>query len=679
MMLRWPLLKERRTKLRKLQPILPSQMSARNSLFDSVLGIGRLGKGVTDAQLVEMRHRVHVLASSILHADLDETQIVCGAVDIVSVIATLRPEGGWNPNPNAVTAVCSAWQFVLRSISLHDARLTSQKKVLYEAPSCTVACDDIGEDEDDDLDIVEEDGGNAAEVDGESDEGEAEAEVQAADQSLLQCIYDNARWTSPLRVGQSTSYNRMKTAHSLVHLAALAFPSKTRFSWSMDGQTATMSSVASGSQAIPISSLCGAAGHATAELRASLDRLLQACGLSFSDLMPPDDLLADSTIDPTSFLDSPNFTSRFRPLEDSGIANLWNAIHAGRGDSAYDDDDVRDDSADRDTTLRNFLKEDYIFLQLLSTTALLTCGNPPRGFQLAEMRYRAYQGSLRNLYLMSHAAVLCCPRAKGVAGATQASLWALTHQTSQVLIVYLSIVRPIITRLLKDRGFPCEVLQTHLFVTSSLSNKALVHASWTTADLNVALGKVLLDSGAKFKISVHNLRQLIPSIVARHLPQLAQDNNYLQGSRSSVFNSMAGHTNQTAAVNYGINQATQHTGFNISSVIGEQHLIISQVWLRQLLQRINHCSLFLQAWQSFMCVADLPAELQDMFPRSSEAELRRRQWMALDRARILVYTQYLRGMQGDAALIKQEIGRLLSTHPFMQDDDQGSVSRQLMH
>ncbi|TFY53154.1 hypothetical protein EVJ58_g9609 [Rhodofomes roseus] len=593
--------------------------AARDALLVAVSRLGELGPAATAEDLRRMHACFHNLSKQVLKSELSAQQTVSGPVDVILVLSALKPDGRWNPDPNSVTHACSAWQYVLRSISLHDARLSNDKLInfeLYMVPAdageeqATLEADeggegggadvaDVDEDEDDEEDEVgseedEEEGGEEDEEEGgEEDEeegGEEEAEgiIPPQTDQLLSYLKANIQWTSPLptdgpgddNLPKSTAFNRMKATHTTVYLPALNYPSRTQLAWAdNDGQVATLQSRSPGSQAVPMQSLQGAATFAVAKLAASLNKLLEPCGTSYGELCVPRELLVDNTTSADSFLESQDIAQHLKPLRDSAMAVIWSKVC--KGHNSFDD-----------TALALFLADDLEFQQFLAASILLTCGNPPRGFQLSEMRYRKHDGCLRNLYLMRQCAVLCAPRAKGHAGATQPSLWALPHAISDALVTYLGSVRPIIAALLKERkGSPTHILDTHIFVTATISHPAFLRSPWECSDINRAMGKTLREFGVPFTLTAALMRQLVPFIVAKHLPCLA---GLEEGRATTVFNRMAGHTNQTAAVNYGVNADVVHAAYNLPPVLVQHFFMISR------------------AWQDFLGVEELPAEWQDL-------------------------------------------------------------------
>ncbi|TFY58943.1 hypothetical protein EVJ58_g6088 [Rhodofomes roseus] len=587
--------------------------AARDALLVAVSCLGELGPAATAEDLKCMHTCFHNLSKQVLKSELSAQQTVSGPVNVILVLSALKLDGRWNPDPNS------------------DEE------------------DEVGSkgDEEEGGKEDEEEGGKEDEEEG--GEEEAEGNILPQTDQLLFYLKANIQWTSPLptdspgddNLPKSTVVNRMKATHTTVYLPALNYPSRMQLARAdNNGQVATLQSCLPGSQAVPMQSLQGAATFAVAKLTALLNKLLEPCGTSYGGLCVPRELLVDNTTSADSFLESHDIAQHLDPLHDSAMEFIWSKVCKCH------------DSFD-DTALALFLADDPEFQQFLAASILLTCGNPPRGFQLSKMHYLKHDGCLRNLYLMGKCAVLCAPRAKGHTGATQPSLWALPHAISNALVTYLGSVCPIIAALLMERkGFPTHILDTHVFVTATILHPAFLCSLWECSNINTAMGKTLCEFGVPFMLTAVLMRQLVPFIVAKHLPRLARlEAEHSQGRATTAFNRMAGHTNQTAAVNYGVNADVVHAAYNLPPVLVQHFFMISR------------------AWQDFLGMEELPAEWQDLHSCTSSAHQSQRLRMGLDWACILVMTNYLFLLGSSADDVKQKVSAVKANHQYLRSDD----------
>ena len=99
-----------------------------------VLDLGWSGALATSDDHIWMYMHFHALSTLVLKLELNAQQAVSGPVDLLLMLSSFMPNGQWNPDPNVVTQICSAWQYILHSISLRDCWLLSNKQsTTYQA------------------------------------------------------------------------------------------------------------------------------------------------------------------------------------------------------------------------------------------------------------------------------------------------------------------------------------------------------------------------------------------------------------------------------------------------------------------------------------------------------------------------------------------------------------------
>ena len=200
---------------------------------------------------------------------------------------------------------------------------------------------------------------------------------------------------------------------------------------------------------------------------------------------------------------------------------------------------------------QSWLKQDETILSSLCCAVMLTCGVPPRDFQLAELRYHHdYKtGETRNVYIVGGSLCLANPIAKQRDKARQGCLWALPFSLAKPITFYLGVLRPVIIAVMQDLKLPSPFHATHIFVhtiPSNLDGENNIY-QWGGSRVNNAIRKWTNQS--PIQLDSRFLRDVLTLVLKIFVPHLLESDDTLP----DLIDLQGQHTKATSAVHYGRN------------------------------------------------------------------------------------------------------------------------------
>ena len=307
----------------------------------------------------------------------------------------------------------------------------------------------------------------------------------------------------------------------------------------------------------------------------------------------------------------------------------------------------------RDMWLDWLEKEEELVESILGGVSL-SSGIPGRGIQMADFRHASSKEGKRNLFICKSNVVIGFTKSKSFNRTIQEALWALPPGLSQIVLIYLGIIRPVSIRLM---GLLCQksnyLSRTHIFVTAQSANSS---ASARSQRINAFIQSQTL-SALKVRLSVSTLRQLITAIFRKHLSDLIDPVN---STTTSIVNRQADHTQKTA----------DHYGQNAGSMTG---LMLSDTEIDQFMESSH-------GWQALLGIISPGQKMQERLYKIPAVCLREgNQMIAMDRVRSGLCRKY--GIGGPCWETSQtKAGDMLRMKPFMpKAEDERLGDEMLIH
>jgi len=222
-----------------------------------------------------------------------------------------------------------------------------------------------------------------------------------------------------------------------------------------------------------------------------------------------------------------------------------------------------------------FQRLEQMVLEALLVAIALTCGIPPRIFQLVDMVYSGSEGHKRNLSLMKKSLTLSCSKSKALNRTHHAGVWVLPDELTILVLFILGVLRAASIRMLEalQLQVPIELQQRIFVFTQAKTSK---YCSWqsvfasnvlrttTEATIGLALGPV-------------RLRQIMTAIYRRHFPSLITTKSSQEKVTASFANRQADHTDGTSDCYYGLDLGAT-SGILISDAALDNCLEVSKTW-----------------------------------------------------------------------------------------------------
>ena len=287
-----------------------------------------------------------------------------------------------------------------------------------------------------------------------------------------------------------------------------------------------------------------------------------------------------------------------------------------------------------------FDKEKELLENILGAISL-SIGIPPRAFQMGNLRYTSSMTGKRNLFICKSNIILGFPVSKLYSRTIQESLWALPPGLSEIVLLYLGVIRPVSLRLADQLRWKRNHLsKTHIF--AAVPSERETRADWDGSRLN-AIVQLQTSSTFGIPLSLSKLRQVFTAIFRKHLNELI---DWVDPTQTSIVNKSADHS-QMVANNYGQN-AGSLTGLFMSDTQIDQFMEVSH------------------AWQALMGIRPPSQRMQDRLHKIPASHLREGNMMsAMDRARYMVCRKY--GIGGDTS--QEKAAQALVEKPFFPKQD----------
>ncbi|KAG2337879.1 hypothetical protein BDR05DRAFT_1004675 [Suillus weaverae] len=279
-------------------------------------------------------------------------------------------------------------------------------------------------------------------------------------------------------------------------------------------------------------------------------------------------------------------------------------------------------------------------MPLIIAVFCLTCGVPPRGFQIHSMLFDhcPITDKARNLFIIDGLPALGNPVAKQRDKGVQECLWLFPQALARPFLFYLGVIRPIIQILLKDLGYNAAYQDTHIFTHAIPQRRPDLPQLWNGSDVNKALQQAT--TSLPIQLTCAMLRHIITAVFRQHFPDL-WDHNGPFGS--SMADSQAA---QTGPLRYGqVYSIPPALGMTLQQA--KRYITISQMLQTTYgLRRID------EAWQ-------------DTLIRSHLFATRKHLDYAFSVARWTVMQQYR--LYGKASEIKMTAQNVLKDTPYIKN------------
>ncbi|KAG1864563.1 hypothetical protein C8R48DRAFT_773078 [Suillus tomentosus] len=166
------------------------------------------------------------------------------------------------------------------------------------------------------------------------------------------------------------------------------------------------------------------------------------------------------------------------------------------------------------------LKQWDDIVPLIIAAFCLTCGVPPRGFQIHSMLFDhcPITDKDRNLFIIDGLPALGNPVAKQRDKGVQECLWLFPQALARPFLFYLGVLRPTIQILLKDLGYNAAYQGTHIFTRAIPQCRPDLSQFWNGSDVNQALQQAT--TSLPIQLTCAMLRHIIIAVFRQHFPDL---------------------------------------------------------------------------------------------------------------------------------------------------------------
>ncbi|KAG6843948.1 hypothetical protein H0H87_011484 [Tephrocybe sp. NHM501043] len=356
-----------------------------------------------------------------------------------------------------------------------------------------------------------------------------------------------------------TVASRTKYAWKTAFPIAIKEHSKTRIVFSGNGQVLTITWGATFNQELNLQSLKKAAAKSLKSLDTAIQDALPSSFdyAQFSLINVKDDFQSDN-----SLFDRGDNLETLQPFIDELLREFNVKSRPGSNEPSFVDVRGKSNAKKVDDVLDRFQKiSDALLLSFV-----LTCGVPPRAWQVLRLVFRQDGAFHRNVCVHRNGCVLITnPRAKQRDTCEFAAFWALVPKLGTALLFYLGVIRPIVISILHERSIPAHDQNIFIFARPTRRTTAftLIPYEYTTSDLNAML--IRSDFGMETRV----LRHVIIAILRQHFSHLMKASNMddSPGDRQSQ------HKFNTSLYNYAPDETFQVTG--VSTVDCEQQITVS--------------------------------------------------------------------------------------------------------
>ncbi len=200
--------------------------------------------------------------------------------------------------------------------------------------------------------------------------------------------------------------------------------------------------------------------------------------------------------------------------------------------------------------IRSYLEKEQKFLQALLLAIALTIGIPPRAGQLANIRYMASSDGIecRNIFLRNNIVSLAISQQQRNSHKCRALVWTFPPEVGNILVFYLSVVRPVTIKLLQEAGKKLHSdHHSHLFIYNHARRPGRL--VWSA----VHAANILEEETQSYTghtLTLTHLYQFMTSIYKRHFPLLVVSRHVKPAT--SIANLQADHDQTMSDFNYGL-------------------------------------------------------------------------------------------------------------------------------
>ncbi|KAG6905084.1 hypothetical protein DXG01_005192, partial [Tephrocybe rancida] len=360
-----------------------------------------------------------------------------------------------------------------------------------------------------------------------------EESAPKAESNILELLKEFFHLVNPLVEGKSTIATRFKFAWKLAFPYAAMEQGMSHVSWFNNGHSFNISWKRREREI-----------H-LADLKACAQSSLDSVAKAIEDALPLNvnyntefniHNIKDDISSETSFCDREDNKQVFQPL----IDKIWRDLE-GSG--------LRTKAQQKEVLKRYERITDTILLALS-----LTCGVPPRAWQITLLLYRAIEGWRRNIRMHRNGHVLITnPRAKQQGTIEFAACWALPHKLGAALIFYLGVIRPLEMKLLQLRCAPTHTHKLYVFTHSTKSRTGLTAKFYLYAASEI--NGLLIKSA--FNAEIRLLRQVTIAILRQHYSHVMRAPLRVGESLGDL---QSQHNHRTGILNYACDEAMHGTG-----------------------------------------------------------------------------------------------------------------------
>ncbi|KAG2116146.1 hypothetical protein DEU56DRAFT_919324 [Suillus clintonianus] len=196
--------------------------------------------------------------------------------------------------------------------------------------------------------------------------------------------------------------------------------------------------------------------------------------------------------------------------------------------------------------IKKLLDREQNILSLFNMAFHLSCGVPPRPFQLKSFQYDldADTGRERNLFIVWGVLALANPAAKQLGIGVQECLWAFPSSLMTPVLFYFGVLRPVFSKLLGLLRSNAKEHSIYIFVHTIPKRKKAGNL-WNGTDVNASLQKYM--HSLPITLTGTLLHNLTTGMLRKFLPSLTE----LDNLPNCLLDQQAQHSRQTGNTHYG--------------------------------------------------------------------------------------------------------------------------------
>ncbi|KAG2030088.1 hypothetical protein BDR03DRAFT_1017557 [Suillus americanus] len=364
---------------------------------------------------------------------------------------------------------------------------------------------------------------------------EGEGTHQDQDLSVLQLLSDNRGFVHPpdnSNVGFTTPYTRFKGVWAKIAPTARVERTEYGFTFSPNGQAINIPDNSGAFHAVQFSQLGSVARTLidtfTDTVQTTLSRSLYE---EFAKQNLVDDLGCQESI-----FQQPANQPWLQPMIKTAYDQL---VLLGQRSVFHKNGTVNVKA------VKALLDKEQDILSLLNVSFQLSCGIPPRAYQMKSLRYNfdPDTGAQRSVFLVWGILAFANPASKQRQGSVKECLWALPGSLATPVLFYLGILRPAFSQILRLVQGGTKEHETYIFVHGV--SKHNTGAFWSGADVNASLRKHT--PSLPISLSGPLLRSITTGMLRKFFPSLTEPDQL----PDSLLDQQAQHRRHTGDTHYG--------------------------------------------------------------------------------------------------------------------------------